>query len=422
MTENSKNEKMWYKRPVIWGQRVLLFFLLLFAIGFVAAMFFDTALEWMGRRLGLDGIKEKNDILSFLGIAMGGILIALQALAAYRRAKAMEDAASAQADAAKAQAAASEAHAQANQYTEHGQRQERLKNAIEHLGHDSGFVRLGGAYELFHLAEDTQELRQTILEILCVHIRRTTSEGAYRNNHSSKPSEEIQSLLTLLFIKDHKVFSGCYINLQGSWLNGANLQGARLMNAYLHSVHLKKTSLANAKMQSANLDNAKLINADLNWARMQRANLNNADLTGADLMGTKMQVANLVYAKLIDTDLCWTEMQAAYLFETQMQGAFFDKVQMQAVNSLGWEFSFHSDKPFHSIIKEGINMESNLIGMHFIDKNNDQENKLTIDDMLAMGNIIMEEDIIIEPYTEEEAEKWIAEYDEAMADFSMVSG
>ena len=39
--------------------------------------------------------------------------------------------------------------------TEQGQRQDRLKNAIEHLGHKSDSVRLGGAYELFHLAKDT---------------------------------------------------------------------------------------------------------------------------------------------------------------------------------------------------------------------------------------------------------------------------
>ena len=46
------------------------------------------------------------------------------------------------------------ANLKANKNTEQGQRQERLKNAIEHLGHTSDSVRLGGAYELFHLAEE----------------------------------------------------------------------------------------------------------------------------------------------------------------------------------------------------------------------------------------------------------------------------
>ena len=96
---------------------------------------------------------EKYDTLKFLGIGMGGILLALQALASHRRAKAMEDAANQQ--------------AKATRNTEQGQRQERLKNAIEHLGHKSDSVRLGGAYELFHLAEDNQKVSQTVLDILC---------------------------------------------------------------------------------------------------------------------------------------------------------------------------------------------------------------------------------------------------------------
>ena len=55
----------------------------------------------------------------------------------------------------------------------------------------------------------------------------------YREAHKSKPSEEIQSLLTLLFVQKHAVFKDCHINLQGSWLNGADLRDARLWKAIL---------------------------------------------------------------------------------------------------------------------------------------------------------------------------------------------
>ena len=229
MTENNKNKKKWYKDPFKWGVIILS----VLTVIFFAVILFDAIEESAGSLLGLTGDTAKNDTLSFIGIAMGGALVALQAIAAYRRAKAMEDVANAQATAANAQAEASKAHAQANQYTERGQRQERLKNAIEHLGHKSDSVRLGGAYELFHLAEDNKKLRQTVLDILCAHIRRTTSEKKYRNNYTWRPSEEIQSLLTLLFVRDHRVFSGCYINLQASWLNGANLKYAKLACADL---------------------------------------------------------------------------------------------------------------------------------------------------------------------------------------------
>ena len=222
----------------------LLVFLVIISIG---VMGFDCVKNCVS---GLVGLTAKNKILTFLGIGMGGILFILQVLASHRRAKAMEDAANEQANSAKAQARATEEQARANENTEQGQRQERLKNAIEHLGHGKDTVRLGGAYELFHLAkdakEDTEDLRQTVLDILCAHIRWTTGESEYQKAHASKPSEEVQSLLTLLFVKEHEVFKGCDINLWGCWLNGADLQGARLQKAILNGAHLQGATLTEA--------------------------------------------------------------------------------------------------------------------------------------------------------------------------------
>ena len=228
-------------------------------------------------------MKEKNEALKFLGFGMGGFLIALQALMSYRRATAMEDA-------AKAQAKATEHQAQANETTEKGQRQERLKNAIEHLGHESDSVRLGGAYELFHLARDTPDLRQTVLDILCAHIRRTTGGPEYRYIHLSKPSEEIQSLLTLLFVQEYEVFTGLNINLQGSCLNGSNLNKARLekanlSEAQLHGVDLQGAQLHGAYLEGVQLHGAYLMEAQLHGAALVRAQLHGAYLWRARLHG-----------------------------------------------------------------------------------------------------------------------------------------
>ena len=257
---------------------------------------FTEKSEWV---LILLGVAEeggpKYEALKFLGIGMGGILVALQALMAYKRAKAMEDTAKAQADAANTQARVTEEQVKANLHTEQGQRQERLKNAIEHLGHKAVSVRLGGAYELFHLAQDTEKLRQTVLEILCAHIRQTTSENKYQEAHKSNPSEEIQSLLTLLFIEGYEVFIHLRRNLQGSWLNGADLSHADLRWADLSQAHLQKASfygaylhealLSDAQMQEAGLAATHLDNAFLHRAKLQGANLGISCLRGADLIG-----------------------------------------------------------------------------------------------------------------------------------------
>ena len=84
----------------------------------MVVMFSDHP-KWVFSLLGVTGKTEpKFEALKFVGIGMGGVLVALQALMSYKRAKAMEKTAEAQADAAKTQA-------DAVSKTEQGQRQDR---------------------------------------------------------------------------------------------------------------------------------------------------------------------------------------------------------------------------------------------------------------------------------------------------------
>ena len=129
--------------------------------------------------------------LSSSARSWGGVLVALNVVVANRRAKAMEDAAASQAEGMKRQA-------KANRLTEQGQRQERLKNALDRLGSESPVQQFAAAYELVHLAGDTEELRGAVLAIFCEHIRQTTRSDGYKEQHRAEPSTEIQSLLTLL--------------------------------------------------------------------------------------------------------------------------------------------------------------------------------------------------------------------------------
>lgn len=220
------------------------------------------------------GATDKFEILQFVGIAMGGVVLAIQAATAHRRARALEVA-------ARAQACAAGEQAQANRNMETGRRQERFKTAIEHLGHRAVSVRLGGAYELSHLAADNEDLRETVLDILCAHIRQTTNEEQYRTTYKEKPSEEMQALLTLLFVdRRREVFKDCYINLQGSWLNGANVDGGELRGA-----DLKRASLQNAKLYDADLSESFLVGVNLNRADLREAHLDEAKLWHAHLYG-----------------------------------------------------------------------------------------------------------------------------------------
>ena len=351
------------------GEKILFSFLMvvLFVLLclFISVVGIDYPI-WTKRYLGL---TEKNEVLKFLGIGMGGVLVALQALMSYKRARALEETAD-------AQAKATDAQAKANENTEKGQRQERLKNAIEHLGHDKDSVRLGGAYELFHLAEETKEWRQTILDILCAHIRWTTRERKYGEEYLWEPSEEIQSLLTLLFVQKHEVFTGLDINLRESRLNGSNLSQARL-------------------------GKANLIGAWLHGAHFFEAQLHGADLFEAQLHG-------------------------AHLLRTQLHGADLSEAQLLGASSRPGDL--YEDEPFEAVINTRIGKESDLSGAIF-------EGGLTQEDVDSIGKGLpdkqgeklranLEEHIgkplsndlpenrgaIIGAYTKEKAAQWIAEY------------
>ena len=437
-------------------QFLLIVLLIVLAVVFVAVLASKSFEACVLESLGLKN-NEKYEALKFLGIGMGGLLVALQALMSYKRAKAMEATAEAQADAAKAQAKATEEQAKANQHTEKGQRQERLKSAIEHLGHKKDSVRLGGAYELFHLAKDTlkedtkEKLSQTVLDILCAHIRQTTGESKYRETHKSKPSEEIQSLLTLLFVQKHKVFKDCHINLQESWLNGADLKKARLAKAVLTRAHLRKAELVRAQLQRASFHETQLQGAFLAWAKMQGAFLNSARLQGAaldvaELQGakldeaqlqgarfsiTQLQGATLSGAQLQGAELSQTHLQGAALFGAQLQGANLDGTQLHGANS---EESFAS-VVFEDRIRSRINKESNLSEVIFAGGLSQEAVDSLVEDLSDEKAKELREKLeshIDKPesnelptgyshvptdsYTKEDAEKWIAEYEKAMSE------
>ena len=354
-------------------QDILIVLGILFAFFFVAVMVFKPVERWVGRGLGLSE-SEKNKILTFLGLGIGGILVVMEVAAL---------------------SGAVNEQARANHNTEQGQRQERLKNAIEHLGHASDSVRLGGAYELFHLAGDNEDLRRTVWDILCAHIRLTTSEEEYQEQYRSKPSEEIQSLLTLLFVQKYRIFGGTHIDLQESWLNGADLRGARLHDASLQRVWLQGASLDVAHLQGAELYGAQLQGASLWKAQLQGAHFYGAQLQEADLRGAHLQGAGLRNVQLQGAELHGAQFQGATLWKAQFQGADLRGAQFQGVEDV--------DKPveaFEERMRRLVNKESDLSGVIFAD-----------------GQSPANSEAVTGTYTAEEAEEWIAEYEEAVPKF-----
>lgn len=453
------------ERP-LWKSAVKVTILLLLLI-LIAVVFQSLNILQVKFLDDLAGVTKENDLLKYLGFGIGGLVLILQALIADERAAAIRITAEAQASAAIQQAKATEQQANANRLAEQGLRQERFKNAIEHLGHQSDSVRSGGAYELFNLARDTQDqdaqqLRQTVLDILCAHIRWTTGNKEYQKIHEWKPSEEIQSLLTLLFVQEHAVFNGLQINLQDSWLNGADLHSARMEDAVmrranLRAAHLDEADLRNAMLWQAHLQGADFTDADLRgawllegklhgarlgYANLGEANLEDAHLQGASffrsnlqgarLMDAHMQGAILDNARLLGASLKGALLQGANLLEAQLQDTIINEARFQGA---GVQEFVHSTT-FAQRLKMRIGQESDLSrtifaggldpsDMHWI--NRDATNySVNVGLAFARGpdahfnqppeyGLPENRHAVTGVYTEEQAEQWIAEYEEAMS-------
>ena len=241
----------------------------------------------------------KPEFAKFLGYLFGGGLIIRQIAVTSRRSAAAEETAKAMQKTA--------------ELTERGSIAERFKNAIEHLGNDSVSVRLGGIYALHYIAQEVEDYRKRVFEILCAHIRETTTQMEYRPRNADsieiKPTIEIQSILNLLFIEDQgqEIYKGLQGNLEGADLHGArfmsaNLQLANLRGANLQNAHLALTNLQYASLEETKLQNATLVIANLQNAHLQGADLQNVSLWGADLQGADLRNVNLTNVKDLEVE------------------------------------------------------------------------------------------------------------------------
>ena len=304
-------------KRLVFGVPIGLFLVLLLAMSWNP--FACLAAEWLG-------VATKKETVARLALALGGSLVALQAWASYRRAESFERT----------------VHAQtiANETVERGQRQDRLRFGIDHLGGSSPSVRLGGAYELFDLGREFPDVRQSVLDILCSHVRQTTMRPEYREQCQDKPANEVQSLLMLLFTDRRGLFEDHRVDLSGSWLRGADLNGKKLGGASLEDVNLTE----------ANLRGASLVSADLCGADLRGAQLTAADLRLSVLSKARLQGAFLAEARMQGSVLDQTQLQAAVLSYAELQGALLSDARMQGARLLETDFRGAGPREFDSSV------------------------------------------------------------------------
>ena len=274
----------------------------------VLFLYLAVILVWVWR-----SSEQGPELAKFLGYLIGGVLLIVQIFVSNRRATAAEETAKAMQETAKS--------------TEKGNIAERFKNAIEHLGNGSASVRLGGIYALHHIVQEVEDYQKRVFQILCAHIRETTTHAEYKprnaDNIKIQPTIEIQSILNLLFneTQGKEIYKGLRGNLEGADLRGARLEKANLQNAILQDASLQRAFLVGADLQRSYLWNANLQNSRLWDANLQNAHLPNANLQDTHLFNANLQNAHLTVANLQDSRLWDTNLQDAHLLKANLQNA-----------------------------------------------------------------------------------------------------
>ena len=143
-----------------------------------------------------------------------------------------------------------------------GQLTDRFSKAIEHLGHETLDVRLGGIYALERITRDSPEDRPQVFEVLTAYVREhapRASDGqpaAADARTPPHPATDVQAVLTVLGRRPlaHEHDAPLSLDLAQTDLTGADAS---------------KASLGGANLQRARLTHARFDGADLSeaWLR-----------------------------------------------------------------------------------------------------------------------------------------------------------
>lgn len=244
-----------------------------------------------------------------------------------------------------------------------GQLTDRFSTAIEHLGHETLDVRLGGIYALERVTRDSLEDRPQVFEVLTAYVRehapqasdgQPAGEGAPKPPH---PATDIQAVLTVLGRRslaheqdaplsldlartdltgvDASKASLGRANLQMARLTHARFDGADLSEAWLGAADLAQASLSDVDLTRAQLDGANLDRALLSGATLYGASLARANLSQASLSGATINVATLFKARFDGADLFAANLSESYLVEASLTGAQLKNANLSAADLSG---------------------------------------------------------------------------------------
>jgi hypothetical protein len=218
---------------------------------------------------------------------------------------------------------------------------DRFNSAISLLGSSETSARTGAIYALHELAIEEEKYRRQIAQIMCSHIRSKTDETEYKDTHSERPSNEIQTTIDLLF-KEKGLYGQEFARVVG--FPKANLSHAYLMGA----------NFGDALCRGAIFWKAECQGAVFMLAQCQGANFGDAQCQGAYFWKSQCQGTIFKSAQCQDTNFGDAQCQGANFMDAELQGRGLTSVECQGADFAGAQ----SDMPFAIQIEGEINVKA----------------------------------------------------------------
>ncbi len=310
--------------------------------------------QWQVRPVSDLAPKERfdrvNEARKTLATILGGITLLAGGFLTWRNVKVAQDTLKVSQDSALISGKTLEV-------SKEGQITDRFTKAIEQLGavNEKGKkkleVRLGGIYALEGIANESEELHWSIMEVLCTYVRENapapskpkiplTEAVAVTVLPPTHPAADIQAILNVLGRRDREYEQeDQHLDLRRTDLRGADLRGANLGKA-----NLGGAILADALFDHANLSAVMLNEAHLEGATLMYANLSLANLSGSHLKRAHLYAANLSEARILDADLSevllsGSNLSGAWIGPAHLHGTFLDRANLSGVKFAGADLS-----------------------------------------------------------------------------------
>nr|WP_290224025.1 pentapeptide repeat-containing protein [Trichocoleus desertorum] len=259
-----------------------------------------------------EALKSLIEILKFLGLAFGGIVVILNTFYSAKRSEAFNKNAETALENTKiALENIKLAELKLNldiqnlKTTKHEKLSERFIKAVEQLSSEKITICLGGIYSLEKIAEDSEssDYKSTVLEVLSSFVR----EASIQNPPTETENETAllkKSLHLRVDIQTALRAIGKILDKEiGCELTNINVGGAALKNLDFQTVSFAGANLRQSLFFNVNLRKAKFTGADLQGALFRDVNFNGADISLADFQQSVFVEVDLGDVQMIFTDI-----------------------------------------------------------------------------------------------------------------------